>query len=61
MSRETAPTKRRLNIKVDSALVEWAFAYAERNKTTVTQLITDSFVQMQRHEELLMREDAEQI
>lgn len=59
--RRVAGEKRRLNLKLDEELAEWAFAYAERHNTSVTQLITDYFMDLQRHEAQLQSRDAEQV
>lgn len=53
--------RRRLNLKLEEELASFAFDYAERNETTVTQLITDFFVDLRRQEEERMASDAEQI
>ena len=53
--------RRRINIKLDEALATFAFEYAERNRTTVTQLITNYFISLQRQEEEKLAYDAEQI
>jgi len=53
--------RRRLNLKLDEELAAWAFDYAERHATTVTQLITDHLVQIRKVEDLVLSSDAEQI
>ena len=53
--------KRRLNLKLDEDLLSWAFSYAVRNRTTVTQLISDFFRDLRRREEARRDVDAEQI
>jgi hypothetical protein len=53
--------KRRLNLKLDEELIEWAFAYAERHNTSVTQMIADHFMELQRCEAALQSKDAEQV
>ncbi len=53
--------KRRVNLRMEEDLAEWAFAYAEQNSTSVTQLITDFFMGLQRQEVERMARDAEQI
>lgn len=58
--RRVTGEKRRLNLKVDEELVEWAFDYAERRNTTVTQLITDLFMDLRRREREAQSRDAEQ-
>ena len=59
-ARKVTGEKRRLNLKLDEELVAWAFAYAERRKTSVTQMITDFIINLQRHESVIQAEDAEQ-
>ena len=61
MSRKSNGEKRRLNLKLDGEIAEWAFRYAERHNTTITQLITDYFLDLQKKEEARFGEDAEQI
>lgn len=53
--------RRRLNLKLDEELAAWAFDYAERYATTVTQLITDHLVLIRKIEDQMMSSDAEQI
>lgn len=53
--------KRRVNFKVDGELSDWAFGYAKRHNTTVTQLIIDYFQDLQRKEVAKQAQDAEQI
>ena len=53
--------RRRLNLKLDEELAAWAFDYAERHATTVTQLITDHLVLIRKIEDQAMSGDAEQI
>jgi hypothetical protein len=59
--RRVMGEKRRVNLKLDEELAEWAFEYAERHNTSVTQLITDHLMDLQRHEAELLARDAEQI
>lgn len=59
--RRVAGEKRRLNLKMDEDLAEWAFSYAERHNTSVTQLIIDHFMELQRKEAELQARDAEQV
>ena len=40
MPKKTPGEKRRLNLKLDSELAEWAFEYALLRNTSVTKLIT---------------------
>ena len=53
--------QRRSNMKIDSRLVEWVFAYAKRQGVTLTHLVETHFTRLRASEEALMREDAEQI
>ena len=53
--------RRRLNLKLDEDLAAWAFDYAERHATTVTQLITDHLVMLKKREDQVLSSDAEQI
>ena len=57
--RRVPGEKRRLNLKVDEDLAEWAFEYAEAHGTSVTQMITDYLVQLRKSAQLT--QDAEQI
>lgn len=59
--RRVAGEKRRVNLKLDEELAEFAFAYAERHNTSVTQMITDFFMELQRREAHLQTRDAEQV
>jgi hypothetical protein len=59
--RRVTGEKRRVNLKLDEGLAEWAFDYAERQNTSVTQLITDHLMDLQRKEAELLARDAEQI
>ena len=59
--RHVIGEKRRVNLRMEEDLAEWAFAYAEQNSTSVTQLITDFFMGLQRQEVERMARDAEQI
>lgn len=59
--RKVSGERRRVNLKLDEDLAEFAFTYAERNGTTVTQLITDHFVELRRKEDERLGKDAEQI
>lgn len=43
--------KDRLNLQIDRDLKAWAQDYARRMHTSLTQLITDHFVDLQRGEE----------
>jgi len=52
------PGKSRLNLMIDEELKEWAFDYADRQGTTVTQLITAHFLFLQHHDST---DDAEQL
>jgi hypothetical protein len=59
--RRIAGEKRRVNLKIEEDLAEWAFEYAERQGTTVTSLIAE-FLRMTRAvEEASLAKDAEQI
>lgn len=53
--------KRRLNLKLDKELAEWAFSYAEIHSTSVTQLIADYFFNLKKLESEAASKDAEQI
>ena len=53
--------RRRVNLKMDSELVEFAFCYADYTETTVTRLITNYFIDLRRREERRLGIDAEQI
>lgn len=53
--------KRRLNLKLEEGLVSWAFAYAERRGTTVTQMIGDLLRDMRRQDTENSFVDAEQV
>jgi hypothetical protein len=53
--------RRRLNLKLDEELTAWAFDYAERHATTITQLITDHLVMLKKIEDQVLSGDAEQI
>lgn len=59
--RRVPGEKRRLNFKLDGEIADWAFEYAEKHNTTVTQLITDYFLDLQRREIARQAQDAEQI
>jgi len=59
--RRVTGEKRRVNLKLDEELAEYAFGYAERHNTSVTQLITDFFMDLQRHEAQMQAKDAEQV
>lgn len=59
--RKVIGERRRLNLKLSEELVEFAFTYADRNGTTVTQLITDFFVELRKKEDERLGHDAEQI
>lgn len=43
--------KDRLNLQMDKDLKAWAQDYAKRHHTSLTQLITDHFVELRREEE----------
>lgn len=53
--------RRRVNLNLDSKLVEFVFAYTKQNDTTITQLITEYFKALRRQEEECLSRDAEQI
>lgn len=53
--------RRRLNFKLEEDLALWAFSFAERNNTTVTQLIADHLAKLRQEEEVRLAQDAEQI
>ena len=53
--------QRRINMKIDARLVEWAFSYAKRQGVTLTHLVETHFTRLRSSEEAMMREDAEQI
>jgi len=53
--------QRRINMKLDSRLVEWAFSYAKRQGVTLTHLVETHFTHLRASEEAMMKEDAEQI
>jgi hypothetical protein len=59
--RRVTGEKRRVNLKLDEDLAEWAFGFAERHNTSVTQMITDFFMDQRRREAERMARDAEQI
>jgi len=59
--RRVTGEKRRVNLKLDEELAEWAFDYAERHNTSVTQLITDFLMDQRRLEAAHLARDAEQI
>ena len=42
--------KARLNLKLDRELKDWIMRYASGSGTTVSNLIRDYFVQLQKHE-----------
>lgn len=43
--------KDRLNLQIDDELKRWAQDYAKRNHTSLTQLITDYFVELRKRED----------
>jgi hypothetical protein len=43
--------KDRLNLQIDKGLKRWAQDYAKKRHTSLTQLITDHFVNLQKEEE----------
>lgn len=53
--------QRRINMKIDARLAEWAFSYAKRRGVTLTHLVETHFTRLRGQEEAMMREDAEQI
>ena len=53
--------KRRLNLRLDSELAEWAFEFALLHNTSVTKLITGFIEDLRRQHEEQLNEDAEQI
>lgn len=59
--RRVAGEKRRVNLKIEEGLAEWAFSFAERNNTSVTGLITDYLSGLRDHEKSRSVQDAEQI
>jgi hypothetical protein len=59
--RRVTGEKRRVNLKLDEDLAEWAFGFAERHNTSVTQMITDFFMYQRKREAERMARDAEQI
>lgn len=52
---------RRINMKLDAVLVEWAFKYAQRTGTSITKLTEGFFKHLREKEEAHMKEDAEQV
>ena len=60
-SRKLEGNKRRLNLKLDPDLADFAFAYAAKYNTSVTQIITDFLVNLKNREECRLEKDAEQI
>jgi hypothetical protein len=59
--RRVVGEKRRVNLKLDGELAEWAFSFADRHNTSVTQLIIDHFLGLRKQEGERMSQDAEQI
>lgn len=59
--RRVPGEKRRMNLKMDEELADWAFKFAERRKTTVTQLVTDFFMSLREQEEEHLAQDAPQV
>jgi hypothetical protein len=60
-TKKRVSEQRRINMKIDSRLVEWAFAHAKRRGVTLTHLVETYFTYLRRQEEALMKEDAEQV
>lgn len=59
--RRIAGEKRRVNLKLEEDLAEWAFEFADRSNTTVTYLITDFLQELRRIQTERTSKDAEQI
>ena len=59
--RRVTGEQRRINLKVDDELAAWIFDYVARNKTSVTGLVTDFFLDLRRKELERLARDAEQI
>lgn len=53
--------KRRVNLKIDESLAEWAFDYAKAHNKSLTQLIVDQLAGLKIQEETELHQDAEQI
>ena len=52
MPKQKSPVniKSRLNLKLDRALKDWVMGYAAETGTTVSNLIRDYFIRLQKHE-----------
>ena len=61
MPEKISGEKRRLNLRLDSELAEWAFEFALINDTSVTKLITEFLSKLRVEHEEQLNEDAEQI
>lgn len=59
--RRIVGEKKRMNLVVEKDLADWVFDYADRGNTSVTQLITDYFMELKRREAGMLARDAEQI
>lgn len=59
--RHIPGAKRRLNLKLEEELVEWVKEYADRRKTSVTDLIRDFFLYLKAREDEHLSLDTEQI
>jgi hypothetical protein len=52
---------RRINMKMDATLVEWAFKYAQRHSITLTKLIETHFRRLKEQEVASLQVDADQV
>lgn len=61
MRRRIVGEKKRLNLKVEADLADWAFDYASRHHKTFTQLVCEHLVELRLREQHRQAQDADQI
>ncbi|MCK4306526.1 MAG: hypothetical protein KAY24_19950 [Candidatus Eisenbacteria sp.] len=61
IKREESNSDGRLNLRIPLELKIWAMDYADRNSTTVTQIVTNYFTRLRAADEDRLAADAEQL